>query len=245
MIRKNTDLLFDFQKKFDPDLQAYVESFMMPARMESLKKTLENRTRRITLVAESLLDEHNIHALIRSSECFGLQDFHNIPYKNVNLKKNRSVNRGAFQWSHIYDYSEFENSTLACIAQLRTMNYKVYAASSSQSYSYTPQTIPLDEPIAILLGNEKRGVTEEALSLCDGTIHIPMYGFTESFNVSVAGSLLLSPVVERLRQSVIDWSISDEEKRDLYFEWIWNSIKYPNVLYKEWLVNNKSQKPKQ
>ncbi len=121
---------------------------------------------------------------------------------------------------------------------LKSKNYKIYVASSDQVSSYTPHSVPLDQPIAILMGNEQRGATEEAISLCDGTIHIPMYGFTESFNVSVAGALLLSPIVERLRSSEIQWALSDEEKRDLYFEWIWYSVKYPDVLYKEWLVNN-------
>ena len=233
----NTDLYAPFQKEFNADLQGYVESFMTPERVLSLKKTLEKRTRQITLVAESLLDEHNIHALLRSSECFGLQDFHNIPYKNANLKKNRSVTRGAFQWTHVYNYGDFENSTQACISHLKSKNYKVYVASSDTGSSYTPANLPLDNPIAILMGNEQRGATEESLMLCDGTIHIPMYGFTESFNVSVAGALLLSPIVERLRSSEISWGLTDLEKRDLYFEWIWHSVKYPDVLYKEWLVN--------
>jgi tRNA (guanosine-2'-O-)-methyltransferase len=84
------------------------------------------------------------------------------------------------------------------------------------------------------LGKEHEGISEVALKHCDGLVSIPMYGFTESFNVSVAASLLTQTIVERIRKSNILWQFSEEEKENLYYEWIWNSIKYPDKLYYEW-----------
>ena len=236
----STEIYPEFQSKYNLELQSYAEQFMTKERPVILKKILEQRTRHVTLVAESLLDEHNIHALMRSSECFGLQDFHNIPYKDAILKKNKSVTRGAFQWMHIYNYDLHENPTTDCIAFLKNKGFKVYVTSSNinASASYTPYNVPIEKPLAIMMGNEHRGISEEALALADGVIEIPMYGFTESFNVSVAGSLILSPIVDRLRKSTIPWQLSQEEQKQLYYEWIWNSFKRPDVLYKEWLVNN-------
>jgi tRNA (guanosine-2'-O-)-methyltransferase len=139
---------------------------------------------------------------------------------------------------HIYNYDLHENPSTDCIAYLKNKGFAVYVTSSNIKASYTPYNVPIEKPLAIMMGNEHRGISEEAIALADGVIEIPMYGFTESFNVSVAGSLILSPIVDRLRKSSISWQLSPEEQKQLYYEWIWNSFKRPDVLYKEWLVNN-------
>lgn len=237
MIAKNTDIYPRFQTERNLDLQSYVESFMTPSRIEVIRKVLENRMRHMCLVAENFIDEFNVHAMIRTSECFGLQDFHNIGQKNVLMKKNKSVNRGAFQWTHIYDYTECEEPTLTCIDNLKSKGYRVFATSSHLEANYTPENLPIDQPLAVILGKEHEGISETALQNCDGLVTIPMYGFTESFNVSVAASLLTQTIVERIRQSDIQWQFSAEEKDNLYYEWIWHSIKYPDKLYHEWSMN--------
>jgi len=234
VIVKSTDLYPRFRLEKNLDLQAYVESFMTPARIQNLKNVLENRMRYMSLVAENFIDEFNVHAMIRTSECFGLQDFHNIGQKNVLMKKNKSVNRGAFQWTHIYDYTDCAEPTLTCIESLKSKGYRVFATSSHLESNYTPDNIPIEKPLAIILGKEHEGISEVALEHCDGLVSIPMYGFTESFNVSVAASLLTQTIVERIRKSDICWQFSEVEKESLYYEWIWNSIKYPDKLYYEW-----------
>lgn len=236
MILKNTDLLPSFQIEKNSDLQKFVESFMTSSRMEVIRKVLENRMRHMCLVAENFIDEFNVHAMIRTSECFGLQDFHNIGQKNVLMKKNKSVNRGAFQWTHIYDYTECEEPTLTCIKNLKSKGYRVFATSSHLEANFTPENIPIDQPLAVILGKEHEGISETALKYCDGLVTIPMYGFTESFNVSVAASLLTQTIIERIRQSDIQWQFYAEEKDNLYYEWIWHSIKYPEKLYHEWMA---------
>lgn len=215
---------------------------MTESRKQVLKDTLELRTKYVTLVAEHFIDEHNIHASIRSSECFGLQEFHNIPEEGVQLKKNRSVNRGAFHWTHVYDYEEGKRSTEECIANLKARGYKIYASSSHIETSFTPQNIPIDQPLAIVLGKEMTGISQETIDMCDGVITIPMYGFTESFNVSVAASLIIQPIIARIHESDYNWKMTEKEKSDLYYEWAWATIKSPDSFYKEWYVNN-SQKP--
>ena len=234
MIVKSTDLYPRFRLEKNLDLQAYVESFMTPARIQNLKNVLENRMRYMSLVAENFIDEFNVHAMIRTSECFGLQDFYNIGQKNVLMKKNKSVNRGAFQWTHVYDYTDCAEPTLTCIESLKSKGYRVFATSSHLNSNYIPESIPIDKPLAIILGKEHEGISDLALKNCDGLVSIPMYGFTESFNVSVAASLLTQTIVERIRKSDICWQFSEVEKENLYYEWIWNSIKYPDKLNYEW-----------
>lgn len=235
---KNIDLLPDYRRNHNTSLKEFIESFMTESRKEALFKVLKQRTKYLTIIAENLIDEHNIHAIIRSSECFGLQDFHTISKPNVLLKKGKSVNRGSFQWTHIYDYTDNEEPTLSCIQHLKSNGYTVYGTSSHLPSSYTPQTIPIDKPLAIMVGKEHGGLSDTALQHCDGLISIPMYGFTESFNVSVAASLLIQPIIERIKAANIDWQLSDEEKHNLYYEWIWYNVKQPDKLYKQWLTNN-------
>lgn len=238
MIRKSTDILPPYRTEFHPDLQRYVEQFLTVDRISVLKKILAHRTRYLTFIAESLYDEYNIHALIRTSESLGLQDFHNIPYPDVVLKKNKSVTRGAFQWTHIYTHDDTSSPTKSCIDYLRNQGYQIYVSSSNISSHYTPFDIPIDQPLAILMGNEHRGASQEAIDLADGIVTIPMYGFTESYNVSVAGSLIAQPIVERIRKSSRLHILSDDEKKNLYYEWIWYRLRHPDKIYQEWDVQN-------
>jgi tRNA (guanosine-2'-O-)-methyltransferase len=235
-IIKSTDLLEDFRTYYDKDLLAYVETFMTESRKSILREVLEKRTKYLTLVSENFIDQHNIHACIRSSECFGLQDFHNIAAAGVKMKPNKSVNRGATQWTHVYDYEESPQPTIDCINNLKSKGYKIYAAHLDEN-AFTPQNIPIDQPMAIILGKEKEGISQEALDHCNGIVSIPMYGFTESFNVSVAGSLLIQPIIARIHDSEVDWRLTEGEKELLYYEWTWHSIKYPENLYKEYNLN--------
>jgi len=236
-INFSLDLLPPHRKEINLELQEYIESYLTESRKNILRRVLEDRTKYLCFVAENLIDEHNIHAIIRSSECFGLQNFHNIREENVNLKKNKSVTRGALQWTHIYDYSQCNQPTKTCISHLKSQGYKVYGTSSHLENHYTPQNVPIDSPLAIIMGKEHTGISQDAIDNCDGMIYIPMYGFTESFNVSVAASLIAQPIISRIKDSNLPWQISDKEKENLYYEWIWMNIKNPDVLYKEWAVN--------
>jgi tRNA (guanosine-2'-O-)-methyltransferase len=87
------------------------------------------------------------------------------------------------------------------------------------------------------MGNEHRGASEEAIALADGFLKIPMYGFTESYNVSVAAALIGLPIIQKVRESEVYWGLTEIQKRDLYFEWIWHSIKNPDKVYAEWKNN--------
>lgn len=231
----------EYRRIIDLELQEYIENFLTKERKAILKKIIEKRTNHLVFVAENLIDEHNIHAIIRTSECFGLQDFYNIPFKG-NLKKNRSVTRGALQWTHIYEFLDEKDPIVSCIEHLKSIGYKVYATSSNLESTYTPQTLPIDDKVAIIMGNEHLGVSEKALDLSDGVIEIPMYGFTESFNVSVAAGLICQPIVERIRTSEINWGFDPNIKKNLYYEWIWHSVKKPDILYRDWIERKNSNK---
>ena len=228
----NIDKYPNYRTQFDADLLAFVEQFVFEERKVTLKNMIDMRTQYITFVAEQLLDEHNVHAIVRTSECFGLQDFYNIPFDKA-LKKNRTITRGAFNWSHIYNYPQPE-STADCIQDLKSKGYRVFASTLHNENNYTPETVPIDKPLAIVLGNEHAGVSDEVMAHADGFIQIPMYGFTESYNVSVAAALMGYHINERVRSHHKEIYLNALEKRNLYYEWLWFSIKNPDKVYEYW-----------
>jgi tRNA (guanosine-2'-O-)-methyltransferase len=94
----------------------------------------------------------------------------------------------------------------------------------------TIHELPLDSKLALLFGSEKEGLTEQALQISDFKFRIPMYGFTESFNLSVSVALSLFELTGRLRSSAIDWKLSDGEKEKLLLEWLIRTVRAGNRL---------------
>jgi tRNA (guanosine-2'-O-)-methyltransferase len=230
---------YNFRDTYNESLQAYIETFISDERKQKLKEMLHLRINYLSMITDSLLDQHNVNAVMRTSELMGLMDLYNIPY-NGELKQQRSVTRGAHQWTNLYEFESGKMGLRNCIDGLRSKNYKIYVASSSHSNQFTPQNVPLDHPLAIILGNEHEGISEEAMELADGCIKIPMYGFTESYNVSVAAALIMYPIVERIRSGAIPFPHIDEiQKRDTYYKWLWHSIKHPVFHYQTWLKENR------
>lgn len=229
---KNTDSFLPYRTTYNEDLMNFILTMITPERQEILKKTIEKRTKYCCFVAERLLDDHNVHAVVRTSECLGFQDFFNIPFEGT-LKRNRAITRGAFNWTHIYNYPE-ANGSVACIKDLKSKGFQVFASTLHSKNDFTPDNVPIDKPIAIVLGNEHAGVSDEVLANVDGFIQIPMYGFTESYNVSVAAALMGYHINERVRNLNKDIYLSALEKRNLYYEWLWFSIKNPDKVYEYW-----------
>jgi tRNA (guanosine-2'-O-)-methyltransferase len=229
---KNTDSYLPYRTTYNPDLMDFILTMITKERQEILKKTIEQRTKYCCFVAEKLLDDHNIHAVVRTSECLGFQDFYNIPFDGA-LKKNRTITRGAFNWTHIYNYPE-DNGSIDCIQDLKSKGYRVFASTLYNENIFTPETVPIDKPLAIVLGNEHMGVSDEVIANADGFIQIPMYGFTESYNVSVAAALMGYHINERVRSRQNEIYLNALEKRDLFYEWLWFSIKNPDKVYEYW-----------
>ncbi len=136
------------------------------------------------LVLEGVHDPHNIAACMRSAEGLGLQEVHVVT--QADYKPHKKVCQGGDKWLDIHYYR-----TPAALAEtLRGRGYALYAAA------LTPDAVPIGEldftrRIALVLGNEHEGVSEELQGLCDGAFVIPMRGFTQSFNVSVATGITL------------------------------------------------------
>lgn len=179
-------------------------------------KIAADRTRYITVVMENLIKDHNASAVLRSCDCFGIQDLHAIE-KNVRYEIQRDIAMGSGNWVDLHSHSEGDSPTVTCLKQLKEEGYQI--VSTSPHTDMTVREVPLDKPIALVFGTEVSGISKEVEELSDHLVRIPMYGFTESFNVSVSAALALSRLRERLENSDYDWRLSEEDQVKLKIDW--------------------------
>ena len=173
---------------------------MQPARKERLNWVLAQRTQYLTIILENIYHPQNASAVLRSCECFGIQDLHIISDKK-RYRPNADVARGASKWLNINHYNHGEESTAICIRTLKERGYKIAVTALDEENTMPLEELPIDNPVALCFGTEDMGVSEEAKQLSDYKIKIPMFGFTESFNVSVAAAICLYSLTTRLRNS--------------------------------------------
>ena len=218
-------------------LLEYLEGFITTRRKELIEKVLAERTRHLTVVLEDICHSPNASAVIRSCECFGIQDIHVIE-NNVRFKANTKVVRGSAKWVNLRRFNQKnQNNTETCFNYLRQNGYAI-AATTLRKEKYTPlNEIPLHHKLAVCFGCEETGLSDFAHENADYFIQLPMYGFTKSFNISVSAALVLQTLCQRLRQSDIPICLSEEEKVELRMKWVQNSVKNSKLLIKRYLEN--------
>jgi len=213
----------------------YLGGFVTPARLEKIKKVLSRRTRYITVVLEDIFQPHNASAVLRSCECFGIQDVHIIENR-YQYEVNPDVALGASKWLHLKKYNDGEYNSLTCLKKLKQRGYAIVATSPHER-DFSPGNLPLEKPIALLFGTEQEGLTTEALEMADAFLRIPMAGFTESFNISVSAAICLYELTDRLRKSDLAWQLEPKDQELLMHEWLRASIKNPDLLIERFLEN--------
>jgi tRNA (guanosine-2'-O-)-methyltransferase len=229
-------LEFDYKElSKDAGLMEYLEGFVTPRRKELIEKILAERTRHLTIALEDVWHSPNASAAIRSCECFGLQDMYVIE-NYARFKANTKVVQGSAKWINLQRFNqEKKNNTEACFKHLRKNGYAI-AATTLRKEKYTPLSdIPLDTKLAVCFGCEETGLSDFAHEQADYFIQLPMYGFTESFNISVSVALVLQTLCQRLRQSNIPINLTEDEKSEIRIKWFQNSIKNSDLLIKRYL----------
>ncbi|MGL1935796.1 MAG: RNA methyltransferase [Fibrobacterales bacterium] len=202
---------------YDLDKEALLKEYgdkLTERRITLLNQALQQRTRHFTLVLEDLFDPHNISALIRTSEVYGLQDVHVIEEENP-YRISKSVLKGSFKWLNLYKYKQ----RTRCMESLRAKGYQIAVASTNTDK--TIDQLDLSVPTAFYMGAEFRGNHPETLEEADVHFILPQYGLTESMNVSVAGGVLMTYLDVYLRQEErrAQYGLSEEEKKELQFDW--------------------------
>jgi tRNA (guanosine-2'-O-)-methyltransferase len=192
-----------------------------------LKEVLALRTNFLTVVTDQVVDPHNISAICRSAECFGVQNVHLIE-SNFPFRGAKKVQRGSLNWVNVNRY-DGENKTQDCIQTVKAKGYKIVAISPHAA-SKSIAELNFDRPIALVMGQEQNGVSDLIMDAADECVIIPMNGFTESLNVSVACSIALYDLRKRLEESNVHWQLSDHDRNELYQQWLFDSIKRPDLI---------------
>lgn len=202
------------------DLIGFLSPMVLEQRLALFDRVLEQRTRRITVLLENIYQAQNASAVLRSCECFGVQDVHAVEQRN-RFVVDSEVDMSASKWLSLHHYTD----TAQAVDILRQRGYRIVATSPHAS-AQTPESIDLDAgPIALMFGTERTGLSPQAMQLADEHLLIPMYGFIESFNISVSAAICLHTLTHRLRASGLPMGLSALERDDLRLRWLLQSLK--------------------
>jgi len=223
----------------DPEIRhaliEHLSQFVTEPRKARLEEVLANRTRHITVVLEDLYQTQNISAVMRTCDCYGIQDAYIVENRNT-FEVHKDISMGADKWLTLHQYPHAEHNMKQCIDDLHAKGYTVVATLPDEKKT-TIQDLPIDRKTAFLFGTELTGLSEEAVRYADCNALIPMYGFTESFNISNSAAIILSNFSERLRRTEgLDWHLNEEERTEIYFDWLQKSVRDPEAIIKHFLA---------
>ena len=211
----------------------HLRQFVEDRRAERFEQVLQSRTRHLTVVLENIFQSQNASAVLRSCECMGVQDVHVIE-NTYTFETHPDIVLGANKWLDIFQYNNPEtNNTVEAINALRNKGYKIVATTPHKN-DFSLEELPIDHKIALFFGTEQTGLSEDVIEQADYFMQIPMCGFTESYNISVSAALSMYELTKRIRQSSVNWQLSEEERIDILLEWLTRSIRMSEQIIAEW-----------
>lgn len=215
-------------------LTQYLANYITNHKKEFVTQVLDQRTRHVTVVLEEIYQSQNASAVIRTCECMGLQDIHLIE-NEVKYAINRRVLKGSYKWVDIIKYRTRQTTgTEQCFFDLKQRGYTILVTDPSPD-GKSIYDVAIDKKLAIVMGNELHGTSAYALAHADEKVHIPMYGFTESLNISVSAALCLQAILPRLRQSDVAWQLTDAEKDAIRLQWYRSMVRRVEIIEREFL----------
>jgi len=238
----------DAMPPLDLDPAAIIErlgAHVQPRRLARMRDVAARRTRYLGAVCERFFDLHNIAACLRTADALGLQDLHVVPEPvppgalrrpprdltlgdevagvDASADPGRSVSMASERWVDRVDHP----SVADAVATLRTAGHRIAVTALDDAGEITPvDALPLDRPLSILWGNERRGVSPEAIALADLRVTIPMRGFVPSLNVSVAFAIVMARLRDRLEaeRPHAAWPLSPPEQEALVARWLFAHV---------------------
>lgn len=215
------------------DLLAALTEYLTEARQKRLNDVLDQRTRRITVVLDDLRLEHNMSAVLRTCDAFGVQTLHVIETVEP-FAPTPKISMGSDRWLSIHRYQD-QSGRRECLRRLREQAYRIVGTGPPGAGTEPFHEAALDRPMALVFGNEKDGMSPEVTAACESRLVIPMAGFVESLNISVAAAIILQDLTSRLRASAVPWRLSGEERAELLLDWTRKSIPSIDAIERRWL----------
>ena len=214
----------------------YLTTFVTENRKQKFDALIRHRTKHLTVVLEDIYQPHNAAAVLRSCDCFGVQDVHVIENQNK-FEANPDVELGSAKWITLNKYNSKEENTTDCIKSLKQKGYKIVVTSPHKN-DCSIEELDITNKSALFFGTEMRGATPVAFEQADAFVKIPMVGFTESLNISVSAAVTLYTLITRLKKSSVDWHLSKEEENAVRLQWLRNSIPKSGLIEKDFLAKS-------
>lgn len=201
-----------------------MRDFVVDDKNRLFDRLIQERTDYLTVVMEDVFQSHNQSAVMRSADCMGVQNVHLIENRN-HYDSTSTVSQGAREWLTLHRHRKLKNNTQETIDSLRGAGYRIVATTPHTDDCLIEELDLTKGPIAFFFGTELTGLSDTVMEQADEFVKVPMYGFTESLNISVCAALVMASAVRRLRESDIDWHLSEKRKMEVYFQWYRNAIK--------------------
>ena len=216
----------------DLDLLEHLQSFLTDRRKETFERVLSKRTRHFTVVTEDVYQLHNTSAVMRSCDVFGVQDLSIVEEQNAK-GIDKEIAMGAQKWVDLHRY----NSVNTCIDDLKSQGYQI-VATSPHNQSVALHDFDVTKKSAFFFGTERDGLSQTVLDTADVSLKIPMYGFTESLNISVSAAIVLQYDVTKLKQSDVDWGLNTDQKNELRILGAKNTIRSVDEIIGRFYLQN-------
>jgi len=214
----------------DLDLLAYLEGYLTEERKQRFLEVLQHRTKHITIAIEDVYQMHNTSAIIRSCDVFGVQEVHVVEDRFAK-RWDKNIAMGAEKWVDVHRY----HNTKDCIANLKQQGYQIIATTPHNDSTLLPEFYP-EQKSAIFFGTEKEGLSADVMHQADGYLKIPMVGFSESLNVSVAAAIIIQDLAHKVRTSTVDWQLKETEILEKRMDWTQKSIQHVEGIIKRYLA---------
>ncbi len=223
----------------DLKLIEYLTGFITPERNQLFERILDERTRYLTIALEDIYQPQNASAVLRSVDCFGLQDAHVIENSNK-FEVDREVAMGATKWLNVKKFNKKENNSLEAIRYLRRKGYRIVATTPHEGDVNLEDFDVNKGKAALFFGTELTGISDIVKNEADEFMKIPMYGFTESFNISVSAAIILHHLTHQMRfHSQVDWHLSEKERAEVKLSWLRRTIKSSASIEQQYKMKQK------
>ncbi|GAA4945542.1 RNA methyltransferase [Algibacter agarivorans] len=203
----------------DPKLLEHLQSYLTAHRKQRFDTVLAQRTKHFTVATEDVYQLHNTSAVMRSCDVFGIQEV-NIVEEQNSKSIDGEIAMGAQKWVDLNRY----NSVNDCILDLKHKGYQI-VATTPHANDCELHDFDVTKKSCFFFGRETDGVSQEVLDAANCYLKIPMVGFTESLNISVSAAIILQYVTTKLRQTDINWQLSENEMNEKRLDWCKKTIK--------------------
>ena len=188
-----------------------MSDYLLPERKARIDEVVSRRTRTLVVVMEAFCDPQNVNAVLRTCDAFGVQEVHVVEGPMKGFDRNKKISQNADKWLDVTRWA----STRECLASLKQRGFAIYVTWLGEGTVGLPE-LDFSGPVALVFGNESRGVSDDALALADARYAIPMRGFSQSLNVSVAAAVSLARAIDRREaQRGSHGDLPDAEAREL------------------------------